>query len=359
MSYLTFLTILKKFIFFGQRKLLYYLRPLISIDDVITETSEKPSGISFEVTNICNANCIFCGYQYLQRLKAILPMDLFKRAIDEFNDFGGGNVGFTPVVGDPLIDPYIIERIKYARSKKNIRRIGFFTNGILINKIGTQAIISSGVNEITISIGGLNPETYSRIFRVNRWNPLYEGVLNLLRENELYNNKVNIWIELRSDIPIWRLLRAPAYKKLKRYKFNLQFNVHYDSWSGRIKQEHLRGTMLLRNPPKKTEPCLILYTGPKILSNGDVTLCGCRDLNGDSDLVLGNIKDKSILEMWCDPKVENIRKGFYLSRYPKICWECSFYKDLSFFRKEKIKILLGGKKLTRGIDIRNDDLTLL
>ena len=95
----------------------------------------------------------------------------------------------------------------------------------------------------------------------------------------------------------------------------------------------------LKDLPRKTEPCSILYRVPKILSNGNMTLCGCRDLNGDSELVLWNIKDKSILEMWRDPKVERIRKDFYSARYPNICKECSMYNDLSFFRKKKIRAL--------------------
>lgn len=346
MSYSTFTAIIKKFISFGQMKLMYYIGPLVSIDDVLDRISEKPTHMGFEVTNICNAKCVFCGYQYLKRPKTILPTDLFKKAIDEFDAFGGGSLGFNPVVGDPLIDPNIIERIQYARSKKNIRRIGLFTNGILINRIGAKEIISSGVNDIIISIGGFDHETYSRVFRVNRWDSVYEGLLNLLKENELCNNKVSICIALRSDIPIWESLRKPAYRNLRRYKFDLQFNLlHFDNWSGRIKQEHLTGTMRLRNLPKKSEPCSILYRVPKILSNGNMTLCGCRDLNGDSELVLGNIRDKSILEMWRDPRVEDIRKGFYSSRYPTVCHDCSMYNDLSFFRKEKLKALLGGENI--------------
>jgi MoaA/NifB/PqqE/SkfB family radical SAM enzyme len=337
MGYTASLIMIKKLIPFSQRYLMRLLRPLVNIDDEIAKISKKPISIGFEVTNICNANCVFCGYQYLKRPKTILSMDLFKKAIDEFNAFGGGGIGFTPIVGEPLLDPNFIEKIKYARNKKNIFRMGFFTNGILINRIGARSIITSGIDEITISIPGFDAQTYSRIFRVNTWDLVYEGMLNLLKENELCDNRVDICIGLRSDTSIYKLLKAPAYKELKRFQFDLQYNIHYDSWSGRIKQENLKGTMRLRNPPKKTEPCSLLYTGPMILSNGDMTLCGCRDLNGDSELVLGNIKDKTILEMWCDSRVDNIRKGFYLSRYPKICQDCSFYNNLSCFRKQKIK----------------------
>jgi MoaA/NifB/PqqE/SkfB family radical SAM enzyme len=218
----------------------------------------------------------------------------------------------------------------------------------LINRIGAQTIISSGIDDITISIGGFDHETYARVFRVDHWDSVYAGMLNLLKENQARADKVNICIALRSDIPIWESLRKPAYRELKRYPFELEFNLlHFDNWSGRVKQEHLTGTMQLKNPPEKSEPCSILYRVPKILSNGDMTLCGCRDLDGDSELVFGNIRDKSILEMWRDPRVENIRSGFYSSRYPEICQDCSMYSDLSFFREKKLRALLRGERLVR------------
>jgi MoaA/NifB/PqqE/SkfB family radical SAM enzyme len=343
----TFFTILSKLMSLGQARAMHRIGALVNIDDVLAEISEKPIHLGIELTNICNANCVFCGYQYLERPKVVLPVDLFQKGIDEFDALGGGSVGFNTVVGEPLVAPDIVEKIQYARSKKNIRRIGLFTNGILINRVGARDLISSGLNDITISIGGFDHESYLRIFRVDRWDCVHEGILNLLKENESSNNRVKIRIALRSDLPIWESLRKPAYKELKRYKFDLEFNIrHFDNWSGRIKQEHLTGTMRLRDLPEKREPCAILYRTPKILSNGDMTLCGCRDLNGDSELVLGNIRDWCIQEMWHDPKVEDIRNGFYLSKYPKICHDCSMYNDLSFFRQEKIKSLLNRRRMT-------------
>lgn len=269
-----------------------------------------------------------------------MSMDLFKKAIDEFDSFGGGGVTLTPQVGEPLIDPDFIEKIKYAKSKTNVSSIFFNTNGILINQVGARRIITSGVDWIVISISGFDAQTYLRIYRVDHWNEVYEGILNLLRENELCGNRVKIIIGLRSDIPIWELLKAPAYKKIKKYRFDLDYNIHYDNWSGLIKREALRGAMRLRDCPQKKEPCAVLYCGPTIFSNGDMTICGCRDLNGDSELVLGNIKERSILEMWCDGRAKGIRKNFYLSRYPALCQRCSFYNDLTCFRQQKIKKIL-------------------
>ncbi len=339
--------ILGKLTSLGLARAMRYVGPLINIDDVLAELSERPTHLGMELSNICNANCVFCGYQYVERPRVVLPTDLFRKSIDEFDALGGGSVGFNTVVGEPLVAPDAVERIRYARSKENIRRIGLFTNGILINRVGPTDLIASGLDDITISIGGFDRETYKRIFRVDCWDLVREGILDLLKANESAGRKVKITIALRSDIPIWESLGKPAYQEMKKHQFYLEFNIrHFDNWSGRIKQEDLTGTMRLRDLPQKREPCAILYRAPKILSNGDMTLCGCRDLNGDSELVLGSTRDRSIYEMWHLPKVEEIRNGFYGSRYPEICRDCSMYIDLSFFRKEKLRALLDRRKVT-------------
>jgi radical SAM protein with 4Fe4S-binding SPASM domain len=330
--------VVKKLISLGQARGARYLGALVHIDDLLAEISEKPIHLGIEGTNICNANCIFCGYQYLDRPKTVLPMDLFQKGIDEFDAFGGGSVGFNPVVGDCLVDPDIVAKIQYARSKKNVGRIGLFTNGILINKIGAADLLASGLDDITISIGGFDDETYRRIFRVDRWESVRDGIFALLQENAASGHRVKICLALRSDVPIWESLKKPAYQELKGHKFDLEFNIrHFDNWSGRIEQEQLSGTMRLKEVPQKREPCSVLYRALKILSNGDVTLCGCRDLNGDSELVLGNLRDRSLYEMWHDPRVEEIRNGFYRSRYPEICRDCSMYEGLEFFRRQKLR----------------------
>ncbi|MGD8623343.1 MAG: radical SAM protein [Anaerolineae bacterium] len=319
------------------RGLVRWTGPLVDIDDLLEAIAARPRHLGIEGTNACNARCRFCGYQYQQRPRAILPMDLFKKAIDEFDAFGGGSVGFNPVVGDTLVDPHIVARIRYARGKENVTRIGLYSNGILLGQVGAGALLSSGIDDITISVGGLDRETYKRVFGVDRWHIVYDGLHALLQENEARGRPARVRIALRADVPIWRSLRTPAYRALRRHQFELEFNLwHFDNWSGRIGQAQLSGTMRLKKPPRKREPCSILYRTPKILSNGDLTLCGCRDLNGDSELVLGNVADSSILEMWRDPRVAEIRQGFYHDRVPRICHDCSLYQDLGFFRREKL-----------------------
>jgi MoaA/NifB/PqqE/SkfB family radical SAM enzyme len=321
-----------------------WVGPLVDIGDILEAVAARPRHLGIEGTNACNARCRFCGYQFQARPKTVLPIDLFKKAIDEFDAFGGGSVGFNPVVGDTLVDPHVVARIRYARGKQNVSRIGLYSNGILLGQVGAGALLSSGVDDVTISVGGLDRETYRRVFGVDRWHLVYDGLGALLQENEARGHPARIRIALRADVPIWRSLRTPAYRVLRKHDFELEFNLmHFDNWGGRIGQAQLSGTMRLKKPPRKREPCSVLYRAPKVLSNGDLTLCGCRDLNGDSELVLGNVAERSILEMWHDPRVAEIRQGFYHGRVPRICRDCSLYQDLGFYRQQKLIALLLGR----------------
>ena len=61
-----------------------------------------------ETTNLCNANCSFCGYRFMQRPKVDMPLDLYEKALHEYAASGGGNINFTPTVGDPLVDNMMV-----------------------------------------------------------------------------------------------------------------------------------------------------------------------------------------------------------------------------------------------------------
>ena len=82
---------------------------------------KKFLGLNVETTNICNANCTFCGYQYQTRATGCMDRKLFEKIILEYVEIGGGDLGLGPTVGDTLADKYIIERIKFARSFDKIK----------------------------------------------------------------------------------------------------------------------------------------------------------------------------------------------------------------------------------------------
>ena len=54
-------------------------------------------GVNIETTNVCNANCTFCAYQYQTRDMGIMSEQLFKKIVEEYSALGGGSLGLTPL----------------------------------------------------------------------------------------------------------------------------------------------------------------------------------------------------------------------------------------------------------------------
>jgi Radical SAM superfamily len=70
-----------------------------------------PRALHIEGTNICNAKCVFCAYPQMERPKQTMPMDEFRRIVDEYVAMGGRHVSLTPIVGDPFVDPHFLSRL--------------------------------------------------------------------------------------------------------------------------------------------------------------------------------------------------------------------------------------------------------
>jgi molybdenum cofactor biosynthesis enzyme MoaA len=116
------------------------------------------------ITNICNARCIFCAYPRAMDSKdlkgGVMPLPLFKKIVDQWIALGGTQVDLTHTVGDPLVDPGLVDKVKYAVSA-GIKHVSFTTNGILLNRNENyKRLIDAGVGTINISTSGTDKESY-------------------------------------------------------------------------------------------------------------------------------------------------------------------------------------------------------
>src|SRR5918996_37820 len=143
----------------------------------------RPFELHFELTNLCNANCVFCPYQFQTREVEFMPDEVFTKAVNDFLTIGGGSVGLTPIVGDALIDPKFLERVKYLRSFAAIDRIWVTTNGILLDRHGIDEVLASGLTSITISTAGFDEEMYERVYRSKSYRRFRRNVLALVEQN--------------------------------------------------------------------------------------------------------------------------------------------------------------------------------
>ena len=197
----------------------------------------RPWNIHVELTNICNADCIFCAYQYQTRKQIIMEERIYRKVLDDYCAMGGGDLLLEVVVGDPLVDKNFLARVREARSRPQIRSIETITNGILLYKHGPRELLTSGLNRLQVSVAAFDAQLYKKIFRNENYPRLKEGIHALLKTNAELGQPVRIKLAFRSNLTMKQTLELPDYQPLKSFPHDVEFNSDFDTWTGEIKQK--------------------------------------------------------------------------------------------------------------------------
>lgn len=291
------------------------------------------------ITNICNARCNFCAYPRVVDGKTlqtgVMPLATFKKAVDEFAANGGHYLDLTPVVGDPLVDPEVFEKVRYATQEAKLGYVGFYTNGILLNhKDNFRRLIDSGIHFISISTQGTDRELYKKVYGVDKYEAVISGINNLLEYNRSQGEPVRIIIEFRNAQKPSEIIRSADYQtKIRPYfseKMRVNFTIDYDNWGGRIEAKDMLGVMKLREaPPAVNLPCQRLFAY-SVRHDGSVRLCACRLLKSDfDDLVVGNLHQSSLTDVVRGERAWSVIEGFFEGKRPEVCQGCTMYKPVT------------------------------
>jgi MoaA/NifB/PqqE/SkfB family radical SAM enzyme len=265
-----------------------------------------------------------------------MAFEIFKKALDDYISMGGRKISLTPTIGEPLIDPGVLEKINYAFGTSKIKKIYLYTNGILLNSNHLyKKIIDAGINEIGISCPGFEKKLFKDIYGVDKYDEFLSGVISLLEYNRAQKDPVEISFNFRSPYLPSRVLKSPDFLKyIKPFlskKVKCSFLVDYDNWGGSISQKDLKGIMKLRRPfLVYRTPCLRMQEA-SILFDGGVRLCGCRFKETEFDeLVVGNVMEEPLDKIFFGDKALKIRKSFLDNSPPAVCQNCSLYDPGNF-----------------------------
>lgn len=294
-------------------------------------SDKTPGMLQFELTNICNANCIFCGYKFsLNEKKGIMEFSTFKKALDEFISMGGRKISFAPVYGDSLLDPNIENKLKYT-ADSGLVSMGITTNGIMLAKNDLyKKLIDYRLQTIAVSLADFDKKSYEEIYCVKSYEELIKGIKLLLEYHAKKNSRANITLQLRSPNSIGKIVGSNDFiKYIKQYlgiHVAISFLYLYDNWGGNIGQKDLKGLMRLRKVSKfRNLPCRHSFN-PSILFDGSVRLCGCRAKDSQFDeLIVGNIRTECLSSIMRRGK--NIQLRFIKNILPEPCKICTLYRS--------------------------------
>jgi MoaA/NifB/PqqE/SkfB family radical SAM enzyme len=296
----------------------------------------RPWNLHVEVTNICNANCIFCAYRFQTRKKMFMSEEIYSKTLQDYCAIGGGELRIESCVGDPLVDLNFLERVQEARSHPEITKITTLTNGISLDRVGIEKLLESGINEISISMGPWEEKLYQAIYRCKDYQRVRQNVTQLLKMNGNVGFPLSIKICFRSNLSMKRTLGLPDYKAIRHFPHEIEFNTDFDTWLRIITQKDLLRGMHIRPIIRlEREPCYWFYDGPMVFADGKVGLCGCRDFDANSELIVGDILKDSLLDIWQSEAVCRLREQFWKGDFPDICRKCTTYANLDFYRSKR------------------------
>lgn len=124
-----------------------------SIDDIKT-MSYTPFYIYISLSNICNANCIFCNVHAEKRKLGILDVPSI---INELNQMGTKYIHFMGG-GEPLTEPRIFD---YFQQISDLgMKIALTTNGLGFTKESIQKLPQYRINHLFLSLDSHMPELH-------------------------------------------------------------------------------------------------------------------------------------------------------------------------------------------------------
>lgn len=121
-----------------------------------------PVHLDLEATSLCNLKCTFCDKLPVLKPSQMGNMDfgLYTKIIDEGVANGLCSIKLS-YRGEPLLHPRLADMVSYAK-ERGILDIYFNTNGMLLTEEKSAALIDAGLDRISISVEGTDPDAFEQ-----------------------------------------------------------------------------------------------------------------------------------------------------------------------------------------------------
>jgi radical SAM protein with 4Fe4S-binding SPASM domain len=264
-----------------------------------------PPTVRIETTNHCNAACSFCPRESIGRSKTFMDDELYEKIVREC---GENKVKVLHVhnFGEPLLDKKLPARVTFAK-EQGIAHVKIFCNGALLRGDIAERLLTSGLDEIKISLDGANSQEFNELRIGLNHQQVVENTRNFrkLRDERGIGPKITAACTVSSSKEETEKLLEGVVDKIDWARLH--------NWAG--------GRKLLGNE-KVRRPCDRLWRTMTILVNGDVALC-CLDYSGKE--ILGNVRETTLKEIWNNPRYRELRHLHRTSQQEKIalCNNCT------------------------------------
>ena len=248
-----------------------------------------PQTIMVEVTNRCNAGCVFCYNQQAKRKRGNVDVQLMERLLPAAYNLGAKKLGLY-TTGEPLLSSDIAYFVILAKCA-GYEYVYVTTNGISASKDKVDSLLNAGLDSIKFSINAGTPQSYVTTHKVDRFD---EVIGNVKTTRELINEgdyKCKVYVScVTNDVD--------DFNKLKHL-----VNDYVDEIV--MLPIGSQGGYMTEYPQLCSLPCPMVFNRIHITYEGYVTAC-CVDY--ENDLIMGDYNKDSLKSIWNGKPYTDLRK---------------------------------------------------
>lgn len=274
-----------------------------------------PKTVAIEGTNKCNSACIMCGHRNMERCKGVMSMKMYELIIEQLQHWPIKSLLLSGF-GEPLLDPYIEDRIIMAKSK-GFRNIGIVSNALLLTPEKADKLIAAGLDLMHISLDGATPETYQRLRPGLDYRIVVENINHiLLRSPRL---KVNIQVVALKD----NVKEVTTLRRLWEHKADRLIFRQAQDWAGQVTIPNKAYSPHFKKR-KFWPPCLYLWDQLSIYWDGTMPAC---HLDYEAKQIIGNVNRQNITDIWEGSVLKDLRQKHNAGQRDQIplCRQCRYF----------------------------------
>jgi MoaA/NifB/PqqE/SkfB family radical SAM enzyme len=248
----------------------------------------RPQHLAFEITAACDAKCIHCPRQEMDRPKRQMPFELFQRMIDQAAEMripdlvpnGYGEILLVRNLGDYL---------EHVRRKPHPFRILCNTNGHLMTDEKIDLFLKYRVHLLNITIDGATPETAQSVRVGLDTRQIEDNIHRLLARRKALGLR---YPKVRVGMVLIPQNRHEAKAFLDKWAGTVE-HVGIGGFSTRVGSREMKEEIPAAG--HDAHSCVLPFRELNIWSDGKAVLC-CEDWNEEH--VVGDLSKQTLREIW-------------------------------------------------------------
>ncbi len=269
----------------------------------------RPQTINFEITAACDARCIHCPRHDMDRPMKAMPLDLFRRMIDQAAELHVPNLcpnGYGEICVIPM--NLLRQYFDYMATQPRRFKVLINTNGNRMDEERSALFIEHGVHLVNVTIDGATRETAESIRKNLKFDQIEANIKRLLTMRDAAGKK---YPKVRVGMVKMPQTTPEIGPFLTRWKGIADF-VGIGGFSNRLASvpegpvdPALAEESALSSSGPHAWACVLPFRDMDIWADGKAVLC-CEDWN--EEFVVGDLNTHTLREIWMGPRMMEVRR---------------------------------------------------